>query len=66
MIKKYKYTIKVNETKVMIKKTGEIGMVVGIKQNANGDCIVRVKIPSMNPNYYFVYNCNLTDVVPCN
>lgn len=64
MIKMIKNTIKINETKVMIKKTGEIGMVVGIKQNANGNCIVRVKVPSMNPNYYYVYNCNLSDIVP--
>lgn len=67
MLENYNMTIKINETKVKIKRTGEIGTVVGIGQNAYGEYTVKVKIPSMKPehtNNYYVNTYNLTDIVP--
>lgn len=56
-------SIRANETKVMIKRTGEIGTVIGIGYNMYGDYVVKVKIPYGHNNCY-VNTYDLTDIMP--
>lgn len=56
-------SIKANETKVMIKRTGEIGTVIGIGYNMYGDYVAKVKIPYGYNNCY-VNTYDLTDIMP--
>lgn len=64
MLESYNMTIKINETKVMIKRTGEIGTVIGIGYNTYGDYVVKVKIPYGHNNNCYVNTYDLTDIVP--
>lgn len=60
-------SIKANETKVMIKRTGEIGTVIGIGYNMYGDYVAKVKIPygyNNNNNNCYVNTYDLTDIMP--
>ena len=63
MLESYNMTIKINETKVKIKRTGEIGTVIGIGYNMYGDHVVKVKIPYGHNNCY-VNTYDLTDIMP--
>ena len=56
--------IKANETKVMIKRTGEIGTVIGIGYNMYGDYVAKVKIPYGHNNNCYVNTYDLTDIMP--
>lgn len=57
-------SIRANEAKVMIKRTGEIGTVIGIGYNMYGDYVVKVKIPDGHNNICYVNTYDLTDIMP--
>lgn len=65
MLENYNMSIKVNETKVIIKRTGQIGTVVGIETDRCGEYMLRVRVPSRyNNGVHYVSTYDLTDIVP--
>lgn len=64
MLENYNMSIKANETKVIIKRTGQIGTVVGIVDSGCGSYSLRVRVPSRyNDGVHYVGTYDLTDII---
>ena len=64
MLENYNMALKANETKVIIKRTGQIGTVVGIVDSGCGSYSLRVRVPSRyNEGVYYVSTYDLTDII---
>lgn len=65
MLENHNMSIKVNETKVKIKRTGQIGTVVGIETSRCGEYTLRVRVPSrFTEGVHYVSTYDLTDIIP--
>lgn len=64
MLENYNMALKANETKVIIKRTGQIGTVVGIVDSGCGSYSLRVRVPSRyNEGVHYVSTYDLTDII---
>lgn len=64
MLENYNMALKANETKVIIKRTGQIGTVVGIVDSGCGSYSLKVSVPSRySEGVHFVSTYDLTDII---